>query len=49
MKRGWWKLIITGDMEHGHLLDNDLEHIAKQIEEGFTSGEVLLQEGDKND
>ena len=41
-QRGWWTLTIDGI--EGDLSDSTLEHIAKMIEEGNTSGEVI--EGD---
>ncbi len=40
-RRGWWKLEVEGDIE---LDEADLEHIAKQIKEGFVQGEVVQTE-----
>ena len=42
MADGWWDLKITGT----ELNDIDRHHIAKMIEEGFTSGEIV-HEGDE--
>ena len=38
MTRGWWNIEFTGVT---HPDDATLEHIAEQIKEGFTSGEIL--------
>ena len=41
--KGWWNLELTGN-SHTELSDYDLEHIAKLIKQGFTSGEVVEDE-----
>lgn len=40
---GWWTLKIEGVKE---ATDDTLEHIAKLIKDGYTSGEVI-QEGEE--
>ena len=39
-KSGWWNLELDG-LNHDDLEDWDLEHISKQIKEGYKSGEVV--------
>jgi hypothetical protein len=39
IRRGEWTLEITGDIRR--LTDDDREHIAALIVDGFTSGEVI--------
>ena len=41
--RGWWNLSFKGVDE---LNDVDREHIAKQIIEGYTGGEIVQEEED---
>lgn len=36
---GWWTLTTTVELD-----DVDREHIAKQIEDGFTSGQIAGDE-----
>jgi hypothetical protein len=43
MKTGWWSLDITG-VDYDDLEEFQLEYIGKKIEEGFTSGQVLIPE-----
>ena len=38
-KRGWWKLKVEGLDED--LDDNDLEHIAELVRDGYNQGEIL--------
>ncbi len=38
MANGWWELNIEMDDE---ITDADLEHIAEQIKNGFTSGQLV--------
>lgn len=40
LKRGWWSL-DTGDFNSNELSETTLEHIAEQIKDGMTSGEIL--------
>lgn len=40
-RRGWWSLDIEGVDE---LNDNDREHIAQKITEGFLSGEIIQED-----
>jgi len=52
-KMGWWKLEAwkeNGEGKDVELNDCDLEHIAEQIKEGFTSGNVCdEEENDRGD
>lgn len=45
MATGWWALSTDGVEE---LFDDDLEHIAEMIKQGFTSGD-LVQDGEETD
>lgn len=41
---GWWRLETWKEDNEGKAIDlndADLEHIAEQIKEGFTNGEVV--------
>ncbi len=42
-ERGWWSL-DSGDQTMGDLDESDLDHIAKCIQQGFTSGEICKTE-----
>lgn len=42
MDRGWWSLTTTIPSEQ--LSDCTLEHIAKLIKEGYTSGEIIEED-----
>ena len=44
IKRGWWSIEIKGDFEPD---DCDLEHIARMVELGYTSGD--LSHGSEDD
>ena len=44
IKRGWWKLNITGETEE--LTDDDRNHIAHLIQDGYNEGEVIQEETD---
>lgn len=47
MKRAWWKLTITGKIDRVQdLNDDDREHIAKLIIDGYSQGEVIHHEED---
>lgn len=46
--RGWWTLRLEGNTPDD-LSDVDREHIARLITEGFTSGEIVEDECDKNE
>lgn len=41
--RGWWKLTVENvdNDENLELSNADLEHIAEQVKEGFTEGEIV--------
>ena len=41
IKRGWWKLEISGVDE---LTNCDQEHIAEKIKEGYNQGEIVQEE-----
>jgi len=40
---GWWDLVIkfADDCKDKELTDEDKDHIAKEIKEGFTGGEII--------
>ena len=40
-ERGWWSLKITVDPSEA-----DLEHIAESIQQGFTEGEIVIDDND---
>ena len=50
---GWWKLeawkLDSKGEETDELSDVDLEHIAENIKEGYTSGEINDDEESAND
>ena len=52
-KMGWWKLeawkLDSKGEETDELSDADLEHIAENIKEGYTSGEINDDEENAND
>jgi len=41
--RGWWDLELKGNT-YDELTDIDREHIAEQIKQGFTGGEIIKDE-----
>lgn len=48
MKRGWWELKITGDIDHYTLDDISKEHIANMILEGYDQGELNQDDDDED-
>ncbi len=52
MKNGTWKIVfeIEGtDVTPSDLSDATLEHIAKQVEQGFVSGEIVEHDEGENE
>jgi len=45
MNKGWWKLDASM-FDDSELNDNDREHIAHRIKEGYTEGELIHEEDD---
>lgn len=45
VNKGWWSLSLEGN-EHHELSQNDLEHIAELIVNGYNSGEIAKNEED---
>jgi len=46
---GWWELKVNVNCKCRELNDIDRRHIAKVIEEGYTSGEICHEHGDEEE
>jgi len=50
-KNGWWKITATNsdDDEEIELTDCDYDHIAEQIKEGYSEGEIVKDESEEEE
>lgn len=48
VRTGWWELVITG-VEDADIDDCQLEHIGKKIAEGYTEGQICIEEEENGD